>query len=187
MMTYREQVRALVEEVTSALQSVDPDALGSLKQAILDAPRVFVAGMGRSGLYMRAFAMRLMHLGLPVYVVGDVTTPGIAESELLLIGSGSGGTASLVQYAQHAKALNARVALISTALTSRIGDQSDCTIVISAPTPKRDDGDGLFSIQPMGSLFEQSLGLLLDILVLQLMADLSVDAGQMFSRHANLE
>jgi 6-phospho-3-hexuloisomerase len=39
----------------------------------------------------------------------------------------------------------------------------------------------------MGSLFEQSLGLMLDIVILQLMDELGMDAEQMFTRHANLE
>ena len=39
----------------------------------------------------------------------------------------------------------------------------------------------------MGSLFEQCLFLLLDILVLVLMKELNVTATEMFTRHANLE
>ena len=52
---------------------------------------------------MRGFAMRLMHLGLQVYVVDDVTTPAIKTEDLLIIGSASGNTKSLVQYAGQAK------------------------------------------------------------------------------------
>lgn len=40
-----------------------------------------------------------MHLGLQVYVVDDVTTPAIKTEDLLIIGSASGNTKSLVQYA----------------------------------------------------------------------------------------
>ncbi len=38
--------------------------------------RIFVTGLGRTGLMARGFAMRLMHLGRRVYHVGDVITPG---------------------------------------------------------------------------------------------------------------
>jgi 6-phospho-3-hexuloisomerase len=39
----------------------------------------------------------------------------------------------------------------------------------------------------MGSLFEQSLLLVLDAVVLKLMQKQGTDAAAMFSRHANLE
>jgi D-arabinose 5-phosphate isomerase GutQ len=39
----------------------------------------------------------------------------------------------------------------------------------------------------MGSLFEVTLGLLLDLVIIQLMDELGLDGDQMFTRHANLE
>ena len=187
MTIYVELIGAVLGEVECALRSVDPGSVAAFRTEIRRARRVFVAGAGRSGLCMRAFAMRLMHLGLPVHVVGDATAPGLGETDLLLIGSGSGRTASLVQHAACARSLKARVALITTASLSPLSEHADCVVRLVAPTPKRDDSDDALSIQPMGSLFEQALSLLLDVIILQLMADLSVGAEQMFERHANLE
>ena len=48
--------------------------------AILRAPRIFCIGAGREGLAMRAFAMRLMHLGKPVHWIWDDTTPAIGRA-----------------------------------------------------------------------------------------------------------
>ncbi len=175
----------MLRELETALRAVDEDELRALKAALLRAPRVFVAGKGRSGLQMRAFAMRLMHMGRTVYVVDEVTTPGIAADDLLLIGSGSGRTASLVQYAGRAREQGATVALITIDPTSPVARQADCTVRLRATTPKL--ADETRSILPMGGLFEGALGLLLDLLIVQLMADLDVDAEQMFARHANLE
>jgi len=187
MITYRDMVATLLQELDGALQAVDPQALDALRGAILAAPHIFAAGKGRSGLQMRAFAMRLMHMGLSVYVVGDVTTPAITAGDLLVIGSGSGRTASLVQYAGRAVSLGARVALITIDPESPVARQADYIIRIPATTPKLPDSEAGQSVLPMGSLFEQALGLLLDILIVQLMAETGTDAGQMFSRHANLE
>ena len=39
----------------------------------------------------------------------------------------------------------------------------------------------------MGSLFEQALGLLLDLVILGLMHDYGIDSVRMFARNANLE
>ena len=187
MTIYAKLIGTVLSEVECALRSVDPGEVVALTEEIRRARRIFAAGAGRSGLCLRAFAMRLMHLGLPVHVVGDATTPGLGETDLLLIGSGSGRTASLVEHAARAKSLKARVALITTASASPLGGHADRIVRVAAPTPKRDDSDGALSIQPMGSLFEQALSLLLDVVVLQLMADLNVSAEQMFQRHANLE
>jgi len=171
-------------ELTAALQSINPQEIDGLRKAITEAGRVFVTGKGRSGLQMRAFAMRLMHLGLTVFVVDDVTTPALQAGDLLIIGSGSGGTTSLVQYAARAKALNAKLALITTAPQSPIGQQADVVVVITA-TAKGDSA--VRSIQPMANLFEQSLLILLDIVTMQLMDELNLTSEQMFTRHANLE
>lgn len=180
-------VDALLEELAAALRGVDDEAVDALRRKLVEAHRVFVAGRGRSGLQMRAFAMRLMHLGRTVYVVDDVTTPGIRRGDLLLIGSGSGRTASLVHYATRACEEGAQVALITAARDSPIAQQAGCVVQIPAPTPKLADSGTGRSVQPMGTLFEQALGLLLDLLILQLMGDLDASAEQMFARHANLE
>lgn len=185
MTDFRSTVDQIVEELRTALYSATDTY--PLRQDILHAQRIFVAGKGRSGLQMRAFAMRLTHLEMPVHVVDDVTTPAITENDLLLIGSGSGRTPSLIQYAEKARALNARLAVITIDEASPIAQYADCVLCLPAPTPKLEDTQLTGSILPMGSLFEQALGLLLDIVVLQLMTDLNVNAKQMFARHANLE
>jgi 6-phospho-3-hexuloisomerase len=178
---------SLISELRDALEAVDESEVADLRRAILQAGSVFVAGKGRSGLQMQAFAMRLLHLGLTVHVVGESTSPGIGKGDLLVIGSGSGQTASLVGYARRARNLQAQVSLITTTASSPIADQAACVVCILAPTPKLLGSDMSLSIQPMGSLFEQSLGLMLDIVILQLMDELGMDAEQMFTRHANLE
>lgn len=180
-------IPALLKELEGTLRSVDSAKASALRQAIIAAPRIFVTGRGRSGLHMRGFAMRLMHMGRTVYVVDETTTPGIGEGDLLLIGSGSGRTASQFGHATKAKSLNAKVGLITIAETSPIADIADYVVRINAVTPKLEGSAASGSFQPMGTLFEQSLGLLLDLLIVQLMADLNLTADQMFTRHANLE
>ena len=187
MAPFHNLTSSLISELGDALEAIDESDVAALRRAILQARRVFVAGKGRSGLQMQAFAMRLVHLGLTVHAVSDCTTPGIGKGDLLVIGSGSGQTASLVDYARRARNLQAQVSLITTTASSPIGDQAVCVVCIPAPTPKLAGSDMSLSIQPMGSLFEQSLGLVLDIVILQLMDEIGMDAEQMFTRHANLE
>ena len=48
-----------------------------LIKEILKAKRICLYGVGREGLMIKAFAMRLFHLGLDVHMVGDMTTPPV--------------------------------------------------------------------------------------------------------------
>lgn len=188
MPDYNELVTEIINELRAALRSIDPEAVNNLRQDIINTRRIFVAGQGRSGLRMQGFAMRLMHLDLDAHVVGGVTTPAIGPGDLLIIGSGSGKTESLVIHARRAHELNAQVVLITIADESQIGGYADTVIRINASSPKLKAGESTStSVQPMGSLFEQALGMLLDIVVIQLMDDLNTDQSTMFARHANLE
>jgi len=176
----------IVEELKKTLSGVDPEACEALISHIIKAKRVFVAAAGRSALSIKAFAMRLMHLGLTVYVMGEVVTPAIGQGDLLLIGSGSGETDSLVAAAKKAKAYGADLALITIMPESSIGKIADEVVRISAPTSKADTG--FVSIQPGGSCFEQSMLLLLDACVIRIAELCKLDAeANLRLRHANLE
>jgi 6-phospho-3-hexuloisomerase len=185
MSDYLQQVDAIAAELARALHSLDAAALDALGDALMNAPRVFVTGKGRSGLMMRAFAMRLMHLGLNAHVVDDVTTPALMANDMLVIGSGSGTTPTLVRHAQQAKAFGARLALITTAPDSPIHALADHALVLAAASPRV--AGSAESIQPMANLFEQSLLLALDILVMRMMQARGMTTSDMMTRHANLE
>ncbi len=188
MPDYQTLLRDVLQELGAALDGIDPEAVADLRRDIVQARRIFVAGRGRSGLQMQAFAMRLMHLDLDAHVVGAVTTPAIGAGDLLIIGSGSGRTTSLIGQARRASELNARVALITIADKSPVSQYADHILRIQASSPKLADAEGGgASIQPMGSLYEQSLGILCDVIIGLLMDELGTDHGLMFARHANLE
>lgn len=184
----KEVLTEIVREIGECLGKVRQE---SIEQALLtttSARRVFLAGSGRSALGIRGFAMRLMHLGIDAHLVGETTTPPICAGDCLIIGSGSGTTASLLAVAEKAKETGAKILLFTIDPNSPISQLANSVVVIPASSPKArisiPDGQ---SIQPMGSLFEQCLFLLLDALVLVLMQHYNVTAAEMFTRHANLE
>ncbi|MFT3848759.1 MAG: 6-phospho-3-hexuloisomerase [Propionivibrio sp.] len=174
-------------ELKLALSAISNDEAEQLADRIVAARKILVAGAGRSGLAVKGFAMRLMHMGFDAYVVGETVTPNFEAADLLLIGSGSGETGSLVQMATKARAIGGGIALITIFPQSSIGRLADLAVRIPAPTPKVRAGAGWASIQPMGSLFEQSLFIFLDLVILRLMEHAAKDSGTMFKRHANLE
>ena len=178
----------IIKELGKTLQSVGAEDLNSAVAMIGAAERIFLAGAGRSALAVRGFAMRLMHMGKKVHVVGEITTPGIGQGDLLLIGSGSGRTGSLRSMAQKANSIGVPILLATIDRGSPIGSLADLVIEIAAPSTKLAGKQPTAeSIQPMGSLFEQTLFLLFDCLVLLLMKKENLSSDEMFARHANLE
>ena len=186
-MDMREYAREVISELDRTLSAISPQDAEQLVDRILSAKQIFLAGAGRSGLAVRAFAMRLMHMGFGAYVVGETVTPGMKADDLLVIGSGSGATSSLVAMAEKAKIIGASVALVTIFPDSRIGQLADAVVKIPAPTPKGEGAPQFASVQPMGSLFEQSLLIFFDIIVMRLMEKTGLDSSKMFERHANLE
>lgn len=186
-MNYPDLVETILGELKTTLSAVDDSKLVSLREEIIAAKRVFVSGKGRSGLAMRGFAMRMMHFGLQAHVIDDVTTPAITAGDLLVLGSGSGKTATLRTYADKAIEVGAKVALLTISEQSPIGDMSAVVVQIPAPSPKRKDLGVAPSVLPMASIFEASLGLVLDMTMRLLMEEQGMDGDSMFTRHANME
>ena len=180
-------ISQILDELSETVGHVCSDMAEKLADTIIDAQTVFVAGAGRSGLAVKSFAMRLMHIGFDTYVVGETVTPNITDKDVLLIGSGSGSTSSLVVSANKADNIGATICLITIDENSPIGKLAEVVLTIPAPSPKVNRDLGFRSVQPMGSLFEQGLLLTLDAIVLRLMERTGKTPELMFIRHANLE
>ena len=159
--------------------------LDAVTDLVGTADRVFVHGAGRSGLALRMTAMRLMHLGLAVHVVGDVTTPAIGAGDVLLTASGSGTTGGIVRAAEAATAAGARVAAITTAGDSPLARLASACVVL--PAAEKLDRSGTASAQYAGGLFEQAVVLLGDALFHALWQRGAQSADDLWPRHANLE
>ena len=174
-----------LQSVVEALRREDPAPLERAVALLTNAERIFVHGAGRSGLALRSTAMRLMHLGLTVHVVGEVTTPAIGRGDLLLVASGSGTTGGIVHAARTAADVGARVLALSTTDDSPLSELADTTVVIPAAT--KTDRSGTASAQYAGSLFEQSVSLVGDALFHTMWQRGDQSADDLWPRHANLE
>ena len=183
-------VQTIVAENTAVADrlAASPGTAASLT-AVADrlaaADRVFLLGAGRSGLALQMTAMRLMHLGLVVHVVGDATTPAITGADALLAASGSGSTAGIVRAAETARDAGATVLVLTTAPDSPLADLADVTVVI--PAAQKQDHGGTLSAQYSGGLFEQSVLVVGDALFHTLWQASGATAAELWPRHANLE
>ena len=147
-------------------------------QAVNGHERIFLYGAGRSGLMLRAFAMRLAQAGRTVYVVGETVTPAIQKHDLLILASASGNTPSVLRYADTAKEQGATVYTLTASADSALASRSDSVVFLPAPTK-----DSVSASTIMGTLFEQAVLLFCDATV----SALGEDDDKMRARHANLE
>lgn len=177
----------IAAEVASVVDRLvaQPDDLDRVLDVLTGADRIFVLGAGRSGLALRMTAMRLMHLGLDVHVVGDTTTPAIRANDALLTASGSGTTTGIVRAAETATAVGAKIAAITTASDSPLGRAAEALVVV--PAAAKLDRSGAASAQYAGSLFEQAVVLVGDAIFDALWQRSGLDADDLWPRHANLE
>lgn len=187
-MGVKEKAQAILEELTRNSNYLDDAQLDAMIEQILKAKHIFTVGAGRSGVAMKAFTNRLMHLGLSVSSVGEITSPHTQAGDLLIIGSGSGETESLTAMAKKARVRQVNISLITMDPQSAIAEMSDVTVVLPGVSPKlKNAGLNLTSIQPMGNAFEQMCFLVYDAIVMELMERTGETSESMFTRHADFE
>ena len=180
------RLRTILGEVQSVLDEVDVRSVNRLVRGLMQAERIFLYGQGRTGYMSRAFAVRLMHLGMDAHFVGDTTNPPITSRDLCLVNSGTGKTRFVYHVAAVAKQAGAKLATITAHPEARIAQMADIVVAIPAPTKGETDGHK-GSRQPAGSLFEQAALLLMEATVMVLMDRLHLTARTLAKRHANIE
>ncbi len=183
-MDIRAALGQILGEVEGVLEQVDPAPVGRLLDALASARRVYVAGEGRSGLVARTFAMRLVHLGMTAYVCSETITPAIQAGDLCLACSGSGETPITCHRAEQSRRVGATVAAVVAVPGSPLGRQADVEVVLPAPTKA---SGGAASRQFGATLYEQSLLIFLDALVLLLQERRGASPESMRAQHTNLE
>lgn len=174
--------KLIIEKISGVLQATDPTYDERLTAMLDKASRIFVAGAGRSALVARFFAMRLMHGGYDVYVVGEIVTPSLRSGDLLIVISGSGETETMIAFTKRAKEKDAVIALISANSDSTIGDMADAVFRIGTP-----EQYGKVVGMPMGTTFELSSLIFLEATISHIIHEKGIPEEEMRTRHANLE
>ena len=180
------KINTILSEIQIVLAKVDDQQVDQLITEILNSKKIVVCGAGRVGMAIRGFGMRLGHLGLNAYTLGDSTVPGISKDDLLIVASGSGETQTIFDLVAIASKNNCRIATITGNIESRIGKLSHTVVKITAPS-KTKAVENFISIQPMTTLNEQCLGLFFDAVCLKLMDRMEETHDSMWARHSNLE
>jgi 6-phospho-3-hexuloisomerase len=183
---FTDLVKNILHEINDVLIPVRTEEVDAFIHEIVGAKTIVVVGAGRVGMAIRGFGMRLGHLGLHAFTLGDSTVPHIGEHDLLLIASGSGETQTVYDIAVLGKNNGARIGLVTGRADSRIAKLADVVVLLKAPS-KGSSIEGISSLQPMTTLNEQCLQIFFDAVVLLLIKELNQDQRELWARHSNLE
>lgn len=189
----------LMTLITQNISQADEGQISRCVEMLLDHRdhKILVVGAGRSGLVGRAFALRLLHLGYKVHVMGDTLVPSIEENDLVLAISGSGTTKLVTTAVEAAKQIGARVVAITSYPDSPLAKLADHVVRVKGRVMGREEGRqdyfarqilGLHEpLAPLGTLFEDSCMVLLDAIVPVLMDRMGLSQEQIEKLHANIE
>ncbi len=184
--------RKILQKITDITDRIRPEDFFNFIEVVKNAPRIYVVGAGRSGLVAKAFAMRLVHLGIKVFVVGETVTPALREEDVLLAVSGSGKTALVVETAKAAKTLRGKVLAVTSNSESPLAKLADLVVIIPSEARKKDYphyevGELMgSSLTPLGTLFELSAMIFFEACVAELMRQMNIKEEEMRRIHANL-
>jgi 6-phospho-3-hexuloisomerase len=184
--TLGELSRGALKDLAGVFAAMPDNALDGLVLAIVAAKRIVVFGLGREGLQMRGFAMRLFHMGRNVAVWGDMTTPQVGPDDLLIVSAGPGDLATARTLVDIARRAGGRTALITAQPSGELARRVDIVTVIPAQTMAYDRGASL-SVLPMGSLFETAQMIAFELAILKLRPLFKETSETMRARHTNLE
>ena len=187
----------MASRIDAIAQMIATGEIDAFLNAILDAKRIYVMGAGRSGLVAKSFAMRLMHMGLTAYVVGETITPAIGEGDLIVAFSGSANIKTIVDIAETAKSLGVTVALISSNPESRSWKIADYIIkhetqpdLVTRDHHKNSMRQMLGehrSFAPLGTIFETTSLIFGDAVISTLMDMTKTEESDLKRRHTNIE
>ena len=192
----KSSIKAIIGNIVSAEEFLDEESIDKFEDIIIESQNVFVTGAGRSGLAAKAFAMRLMHLGVSAYVVGETISPAIREDDCIIAISGSGETNTIVSAATIAKKRGSRVLAVTSYPESTLGQLADTCLLVKGRTKKEVDDENYMkrqihgnytSLTPLGTAFELTTLVFLDAIVSELMEKMHQTESDLKARHTVLE
>ena len=184
---FRDLATAAVHDLKGVVAEMSLDDVMPLLDAISGARRIALYGVGREGLQIKGFCMRLFHLGFDAHMVGDMTTPEIADGDLLIVSAGPGDFSTVSALIGVAHTAGAKVAVVTAQPDGAAPGRADIVLAIPAQTMANDTGAGVTSVLPMGSLYEGAQYVVFEVLILLLRDRHGVTADAMRSNHTNLE
>jgi 6-phospho-3-hexuloisomerase len=194
---FHEAYTEIMDRVKDSIDNVSEKEVSRFVELLVEerSHRILVLGVGRSGLVGRAFAMRLMHLGFSVFVMGETITPAIGKGDLVIAISGSGKTKLAITAAEISEEVGAKVVAITSFPDNQLGRMAHYVVRVRGRTIIAEERDyftrqiaGIHEpLAPLGTIFEDACTIFLDSLIPELMHRLGLSEKQLKKRHATIE
>lgn len=193
MSVYKNFKDVVLAEINEVLSSVDEAKLNEMVDALTKNKEVKVLGYaaGRMGSGLKAFIMRLNHLGIKASFFGDNYVPPMNDNDVFICCSNSGTTKSVVNILEifKAKANGTIISFVGNE-NSKMAELSDIVIkfkTCNGGLNSADDPSKINSIQPMTTLTEQAMFILFDLIVMLIIDKLNIDIKDTKQYHSNIE
>ncbi|MEJ1158454.1 SIS domain-containing protein [Prosthecomicrobium sp. N25] len=177
---------AALDDLARVFDRIDEAAVDRAVEEIARAGRIALYGVGREGLQIKGFCMRLFHLGRKAAMVGDMTTPHLGTGDLLVVSAGPGHFSTVEALMGVARRDGARTLVVTAQPAGACARAADLVLPVPAQTMADDSGPAV-SVLPMGSLYEGAQCILFEVMILKLRDRLGVTAEAMRANHTNLE
>jgi 6-phospho-3-hexuloisomerase len=191
----------MISRIEEVAKSVDQRQVECFLTEINRAERIFVLGAGRSGFVAKSFGMRLMHLGMTAYVVGETVTPAFHKGDTLVAFSGSGKTKSVLEACQTTQQIGGTICLITGTKCSPMADLASCVVHLQTDDESVHTGSDHFDLRqlkgehrsishpstPLGTLFETSAMIFADSVVSALIELKNCSIDDIIHRYSNMQ
>jgi 6-phospho-3-hexuloisomerase len=175
----KDSARYIIQAISDFWERGDGKDIDEALALTLQANTIFVYGVGRSGLVGKAFAMRLVQMGLDAYFIGETITPIVKKGDLVFLISNLGQTFSAIQTAQISQRIRAKTIILTSHRESKLSRLGDVVIVFN---PRLDKSN--LCLAPLGTLFEDGALILLDGMISALMKKKKETDASLRDRHA---
>jgi 6-phospho-3-hexuloisomerase len=197
----KELMMMIISGVEEVAETIDQEQVECFLTEIMRAERIFVVGAGRSGFVAKSFAMRLMHLGLIAYVVGETVTPAFNKKDTLIAFSGSGKTKSVLEACETTRRLDGKLCLVTGTENSPMSSLADCLVYLKAYDENMQTGSDHFDLRqlrgehrslshpatPIGTLFETSAMIFADSIIAALIELKHCQIEDIVHRYTNMQ
>ncbi len=185
-------VREMLQNATWSTEQLNEKDIKEMVDILLKVKKIFVLGVGHSGLIGKVFAMKLVQLGFNCYVMGDVTTPALNLGDVMIAISRSGETSTILTLCQKTKKLGGRIIAITSSSNSTLSKLSNHSVLIRVKSKNIDFanfsllGDEAHS-NMSGALFGLNIYLFFYGLICELAEITGQTPQQIDLKHANVE
>ena len=191
----------MISRIGEIAATLEQEQVDCFINAIAGADRIFVIGAGRSGFVAKSFAMRLMHLGLTSFVIGETVTPSFHNNDVLIAFSGSGKTKSVREACETTRQIGGQFCLITGTRVSPMAELADCMVLLNTEEESCQVGPDHFDLRqlrgehrsisapctPLGTLFETSAMIFADSVISALIEMKHCSIEEIMHRYANMQ